>query len=241
MAGIVLCLSLGLFLVMGILLVKATMNKFFLVDLFSKSQDNSEQVINEINTFPRDERYKPEDAVGTLPKDYFIKDWQYVEDDDEQILDTSRWLAAAYENIWQVQLPKEKFILFDLSRDGYTNYKNADVIHGLIKKGILISSSLQLKFFSLSFRNFVLEKKNEPEMQEIMEQYDTGGMWQTIRNPLLMGVFAVMLFILVSRNDMSQYVTTFIAAATALIPLLLQALAPKKESKKEEGEAEKKA
>lgn len=146
------------------------------------------------------------------------------EDSEEFILEWSHRMSAVYEKIWDGQLLKERFLLYDLAKDGYTNYKNPEIIYSLMHKGILKYGNCRLDFFSHSFRNFVIIKGDEPNLQNNFKEYSIGGVWQSLRAPVLLVIIALIVFFIMTQQKVAQDLTTVISSLLALIPLLTQLL-----------------
>ncbi|MFL5811818.1 MAG: hypothetical protein ACJ749_20010, partial [Flavisolibacter sp.] len=143
---------------------------------------------------------------------------------EERILRMTFSLAPMYKDIWNDLSEKEKFILYDLCRDGYTNYKNADVFYQLLVKGILIYEDYKVRPFSYSFRNFVLMQKDDTAMQLILKKYAIGGVWKALKMPVLVVAGTIGVFFVLTQNEVAQDLTAFITSLVAIIPLLIQLL-----------------
>jgi len=146
------------------------------------------------------------------------------EGQDEYILKLSFKLAPAYSKIWKDLSDKEMFILYDLCRDGFTNYKNTDTFYQLHTKGILVFDDYKVKPFSLSFRNFVLAQKDTEQMQGILKKNSIGGVWRSLRVPILLIAGVISIFFVLTQNEVAQDLTAFISSLVAIIPLLIQFL-----------------
>ncbi|MEJ7678407.1 MAG: hypothetical protein WKG06_11215 [Segetibacter sp.] len=55
----------------------------------------------------------------------------------EQILRIQHLLTPGYNAIWEGLKSDEKFLLYDFALDGYTNYKNVDILYRLYQKGLI--------------------------------------------------------------------------------------------------------
>jgi hypothetical protein len=125
--------------------------------------------------------------------------------------------TPVYDKIWDKQ-SSGKIFLFDLARDGYSNYKNADIIFNLMTKGILIRQNFRIRFFSLSFRNYILGKKDTMK-SKLQEKFSPGGMWQSIRTPFLT-IVAGLVFFHRHPDRRSLTLTAFITSIAALAIIL---------------------
>jgi hypothetical protein len=177
--------------------------------------------------FKREERFDvivPYDEADYLKKrdKYFKRAEKKLGNKEDYILQMTHCFAPVYEKIWMDQSEQERFFLFDLARDGYSNYKNADIIFRLINKGILVPKNFRIQFFSLSFRNYVLGKKETAEIEDLKDKFATGGIWQSIRIPFLMLLGGFLVFFIITQNEVAHDLTALITSIAALGPFIIQ-------------------
>lgn len=130
--------------------------------------------------------------------------------------------TALYQAIWSGLSDKEKYVLYDFSQDTYTNFKNIETIYLLIQKGILVLPDDELNFFSLSFRQFLLTKKDTAEITKFRSQFSASGSWDAFRIPVLSLIAVVGIFIVATQTDFTHQVTAILTSVAALIPLVLK-------------------
>ncbi len=219
-----------LFLYIGSKLVFTTITRIFFLSLRSSDWINKNYLHHLFESITPDPAYKSglEDNPAAKKECFF--DTEKASEDkngmsqEEYILKLEHYYAPVYDVIWDELSPTEKYMLFDLALDGYTNYKNSDVIYRMINKGIVICNNYQISFFSMSFRNYVIAKKDTKAMQELLAEYAGGGVWQSIRIPAYMLMLAVLVFIVFTQSEVAHDLTALITSAVALIPVLLQLL-----------------
>ena len=147
-----------------------------------------------------------------------------VRDRETLILAHELRFAPLYSSIWNSLSAEEQFVLFDFCVDGYTNYKNRELLNTLMDKGILILIDDAFKPFSLSFRNYVLSKKNSPALNQVMAAGSAGGAWTSLRIPILTLVAVVAIFTAFTQSDFTNKLTAFLTSVLALFPLVLKFL-----------------
>jgi hypothetical protein len=141
---------------------------------------------------------------------------------EEHILLTSLKYNTCFEEIWGSLPLSERYFLFDFAVDGYTNYKDVVPLYRLLEKGILSCKDNEWTLFSLSFREFVLEKKGSPEIEELKANYSVPGVWATIRIPTLIVIAACAFLLLLTQESISHRVTVMITSVGAIVPVILE-------------------
>lgn len=147
-----------------------------------------------------------------------------IKDRETLILAHEQRFAPLYDCIWKALCEEERFILFDFCLDGYTNYKNKEILNKLMDKGILLLIDDAFKPFSLSFRNHVLSKKESPEFNKFIAAGSTGGAWTSLRIPILTIVAVIAIFTAFTQSDFTNKLTAFLTSMLALFPLVLKFL-----------------
>lgn len=221
--GLVFIFIIGLFLYGCSYVIKSTLKRLFLLHFAGSANTSGTYLQLVFNSVP---------AASGIPGN--LQELQACEqkaiDDgvtaqlENHIMQMTYIMTPLYEKIWIEQSISERFLLYDLAKDGYTNYKNPETIYSLINKGILKYSDFRLNFFSYSFRNFVIIKGNEPELQANFKQYSIGGVWHSLRMPVLLVIIALGVFFVMTQQKVAQDFTTVITSLLALVPLLTQLL-----------------
>ena len=147
-----------------------------------------------------------------------------VRDRETIILAHEKKFTSLYSNIWNSLSGEEQFVLYDFCVDGYTNYKNRELLNQLMDKGILILMNDAFKPFSLSFRNYVLSKKDSPALNQVMAAGSAGGAWTSLRIPILTLVAVVAIFTAFTQSDFTNKLTAFLTSVLAMFPLVLKFL-----------------
>lgn len=147
-----------------------------------------------------------------------------VKDRETLILSHESRFATLYDCIWNTLPAEEQFILYDFCLDGYTNYKNKEILNKLMDKGILLLMDDAFKPFSLSFRNHILSKKDSPAFNKIIAAGNTGGAWTALRIPILTIVAVIAIFTAFTQSDFTNKLTAFLTSLLALFPLVLKFL-----------------
>jgi hypothetical protein len=142
----------------------------------------------------------------------------------EAILTIQHHMSSAYDRIWRSLSDQEKFILYDFALDGFTNYKNLDVLAGLYERGLLRREPKhkELVLYSYSFRNYLLAKGERGEMNEIEKKIETGSAWKDLKNLLFILFFAFIIFLFLTQQEAYNKILALISALVAFIPLLLK-------------------
>jgi hypothetical protein len=246
--GLIFVLIIFLFIFFELKLIKSTMTRLFLLTFFRKTRTDQHYIEKFFLTTPKDSSYcqdvtiphpvtmdffkreerfdviVPYDEADYLKKrdKYFKRAEKKLGNKEDYILQMTHCFAPVYEKIWMDQSEQERFFLFDLARDGYSNYKNADIIFRLINKGILVPKNFRIQFFSLSFRNYVLGKKETAEIEDLKDKFATGGIWQSIRIPFLMLLGGFLVFFIITQNEVAHDLTALITSIAALGPFIIQ-------------------
>ena len=232
--GIILALMVAAFLLSLYFLVKFISRHLFLRKFIADADNNSNQSLAD-----NYEEYKnamkarglgyaifPKEDVDNMSKEYLLftpadsSDSLYIQ--EKQMTDMLDKYWEFYLFTWNKCWPGEKYLMLGLAQYGFMNFKNTPVIYGLIKRGILIQFSQEIKFFSPGFRAFVLEQKGTAEMIKLQKDYQQGSAWQTMRMPLLFLLLGVAMFIFFTQEQTFQKITALVAGISTIFSLLLK-------------------
>jgi len=128
-------------------------------------------------------------------------------------------LAPLYDKLWKDCTDEEKYLLYDMSRDGFMNSKKVNVIQQLLYKGLLTNKDETLRIMSVSFRNFILDKKNTPELSTLGQKFHIQGTWGKLRTPVLVIITAIGAFIFITQQNLLQRMTALIPTLSAVLGL----------------------
>lgn len=127
-----------------------------------------------------------------------------------------------YMYIWQSLTEEEKFILYDLAEDNLVNSYDKSTLNMLIAKGVIIQSNGLLRIFNKGFRNFILTAIGHRELNKIKEKINENGNWHNLKVPLVMIIFSILAFLLISEQEVFTKLLTYVAALTAGVPAVLK-------------------
>ena len=142
---------------------------------------------------------------------------------EEIVIKLEESASAFYHRLWQGCSKVEKFILYDLARDGYVNTQNKEAILKLCQKG-LITSNGSLRVMNESFRNFVFKNMEPKLIKEIEINVVEKGRWNKFRTPLIIALVAVAAFIFITQEEIFSKSIAFITTLLTIIPALLRFL-----------------
>ena len=108
------------------------------------------------------------------------------------------------------------------AKDSLVNFKNIEPIYCLFEKGIFIIHDYEVKLFSPSFRAYVLEKKNSPEMYQMQKKFQQNSSWQSFRTPVLIILLGIAMFIFFTQEQTFQKLTAIVAGVSSVLSLLLK-------------------
>ena len=127
-----------------------------------------------------------------------------------------------YKYIWKECKEKEKYLLYNFSRDGMLNFKNTTTIHTLFKKGLLIvNEHYEVCLFAASFRLFILHYLSDEEMLELKEKINQYNTWGSFKTPLLVILISLACFVFLTQEQTWQRVIAFITVFGSSFPLLI--------------------
>jgi len=127
-----------------------------------------------------------------------------------------------YMYIWQSLTKEEKFLLYDLAEDNLVNSYNDYDLNMLLAKGIIIRPDGTLKIFNNGFRNFILTAIGNSQAMKIRKNIKDSGNWNKLKNPLIILVLAILVFLLTSQQEVYSKMISYAAALTAGLPVILK-------------------
>jgi len=141
-------------------------------------------------------------------------------DKAETILRNRAAYAAVYAERWSSLPPAKKFVLFDLARDGFPNYRTANTLFDLLNDRLLeFRRNGHLELITPSFREFVLLKAEDPEVIAALKKSRQNGEWLSFKTGLMILFTAFGLFIFFTQDALFQKMTGLL---TSLISLTTQ-------------------
>jgi hypothetical protein len=129
-------------------------------------------------------------------------------------------LEPVYYNLWNKLAARHKFILFDFAQDGFANYKAGRDLQALIEKGLLFFDGQRLCVMTLSFQEYILQMKDDTELNSFLNKAKKEDTWKKIQTPLLVLLMAAGIFIFATQEEVYKKITGLLATITSLLPLL---------------------
>lgn len=129
-------------------------------------------------------------------------------------------LRPVYSVLWKKLSERHKFILYDFSQDGFANYKAGKDLQALIDKGLLFFEDLHLCVMTLSFQEYVLQMKEDPDLNTFLTQAKKEDTWKRIQTPLLILMMSAGIFIFATQEEVYKKITGLITSLTSLLPML---------------------
>lgn len=134
----------------------------------------------------------------------------------ETILCNRQLNERLYAQLWQPLSPMEKFVLYDLAKDGFTNYRTAGILWQLQKKNLLVFYNGQLEPVTDSFREYVLGRYNDTGVVACMKKSRRNGSWQSFKLPLTILFTAFGLFIFFTQGALYQKLAGLLTSLISL-------------------------
>ncbi|MBZ9728677.1 hypothetical protein LB467_03175 [Salegentibacter sp. JZCK2] len=132
-----------------------------------------------------------------------------------------------YTDIWNSMPSRERYMVYDLAKDGFLNIKNGNSLFTLMKKGLIIWRDRPV-IFNNSFRNFIISSVSSSEALHLEIKNRGQGSWGTIRIVIYLVIFTIIVFILLGEPDLIKDFETLIGALGGigvLIPVISSVLA----------------
>jgi hypothetical protein len=129
-------------------------------------------------------------------------------------------LRPVYRALWKKLSERHKFILYDFAQDGFANYKAGKDLQALIDKGLLFFEDLRLCVMTLSFQEYVLQMKDDPDLNTFLTQARKEDTWKRIQTPLLILLMSAGIFIFATQEEVYKKITGLLTSLTSLLPIL---------------------
>jgi hypothetical protein len=143
-----------------------------------------------------------------------------LSDAERTIIDEVKKYEKLYDGIWEKCSKKEKYLLFDFAQDGLMNHKNTAEINELIKKGVLVVDEDYIRFFSPSFRTYLLTTKNKDEFSNLRKTFHKNSSWKAFQIPLLILLLCIAVFIFFTQEAMFKQIIALVAGISGVVSFL---------------------
>ncbi|WP_289061751.1 hypothetical protein [uncultured Zobellia sp.] len=132
-----------------------------------------------------------------------------------------------YNDIWNTLPTRERYMLYDLAKDGFMNIKNRNSLFSLMKKGLIVWRD-RPRIFNNSFRNFIATSVSLNEALRLENKNRGKGSWANTRILLYLVIVVIIVFIGLGNpefiKDFESLLTAF-GGLGVVIPLLSRMLA----------------
>jgi hypothetical protein len=142
-------------------------------------------------------------------------------DREDIILKIQNLAEPYYYAIWSSLDKEEKFLVFDLAKDGFVNSKNSSAIRILLQKGLLKYED-NLKLMNESFNNFILTVVDREMEWAMRKELLKKGTWSTLQTVLVIIVISIVIFITLGQQQLLNNFKTSLTAIIAVGGLLLR-------------------
>jgi hypothetical protein len=150
---------------------------------------------------------------------------------EENILGDMKIMDRCYQALWQNLTKLQKFLLYDFAQDGFSNYKAEKDLRQLMNMGLIFFDDLRLTAVTLSFQEYILLKKDDPDINVFMQAAVKEDTWKKLKSPLLILLACVGVFIFFTQDAVYQKITGLLTSFTSLLPLLTNLFNPKSNGK----------
>ncbi len=141
---------------------------------------------------------------------------------EEFILQVESLARGYYANIWNSLATRERFIIYDLAKDGFVNIKNGAALFSLMKKGVVIWREKPV-LFNKSFRNYIISSISKEEAEAMRQLIRKNGSWGFTKMVLYIVMIGLVGFLMIGEpqfvNDFQTFVGVLAGLAT-VIPVL---------------------
>lgn len=187
--------------------------RIFLVDMFSEGLHSRYQLAGPVTTQQRGSILSPLSDIREKEKG--------LREDNptmaEQILQNRLLFEKRFDDSWKALTPEKKFVLYDLSRDGFANYRTGNTLYTLVCDGLLVfRDNGQLTFVTKSFREYVLEKKDDPDVIALWRKSRHRGEWLSFKTPLMILFTAFGLFLFFTQDALFQKLTGLLTSLVSI-------------------------
>jgi len=129
-------------------------------------------------------------------------------------------LYSYYNYLWSTLTDREKYVLYDISIDGFLNIKSVRAIKNLLYKGLLKwKDRSRLIIFTRSFRSFILNSIAKNYGKQIEKDIGKQSTWASLSIVIYIMVLAALIFVALSEPDFFRDFDAFITVVGAIITI----------------------
>ncbi|KKM72005.1 hypothetical protein LCGC14_1424870, partial [marine sediment metagenome] len=148
-------------------------------------------------------------------------------DIQRMVMHTQNLGHGYYNDIWNALPTRERYLLFDLAKDGFLNIKNRNSLFSLMKKGLVVWKN-RPAIFNYSFKNFVITSVSMNEALRLENKNRGKGTWANIRIVFYLMIIATIVFIALGKPELIKDFEALVGTLGGLgvvIPLVSRFLA----------------
>jgi len=228
-----LILTLFVFLLLHYKVIKSLGTRLFLINLsseYAKCPVEAQWIADTIDMFSTkktDAKAVADDSDKKLTsyeelcnkEDDLAKKKKYVE-----ILKMQQIHSKSYEKIWNKCSNLEKYLMYDMALDGFTNYKNPDILFNLFTRGLLRQDDENGGFMLMtySFRNYLISKAGSSEVEALRKEMSKGGTWRMVQNAFFAILIIIFAYLVITQQEFSTRIIAIVTGLVTLIPSLIR-------------------
>ncbi len=148
-------------------------------------------------------------------------------DRQRMVMHTQNMGHGYYNDIWNALPTRERYLLYDLAKDGFLNIKNRNSLFSLMKKGLVVWRD-RPAIFNYSFKNFIITSVSMNEALRLENKNRGKGTWGNARIVLYLIIITTIVFIALGKpeliNDFEALIGT-LGGLGVVIPLVSKFLA----------------
>ncbi|WP_276167797.1 cache domain-containing protein [Zobellia alginiliquefaciens] len=148
-------------------------------------------------------------------------------DRQRMVMHTQNLAHGYYNDIWNTLPTRERYLLYDLAKDGFMNIKNRNSLFSLMKKGLIVWND-RPKIFNYSFKNFIMTSVSLNEALRLENKNRGKGTWANTRILIYLVIITVIIFIGLGKPELLKDFETLVGTLGGLgvlIPLISKLLA----------------
>ena len=148
-------------------------------------------------------------------------------DRQRMVMHTQNLAHGYYNDIWNTLPTRERYLLYDLAKDGFMNIKNRNSLFSLMKKGLVVWHD-RPKIFNYSFKNFIMTSVSLNEALRLENKNRGKGTWANTRILFYLLIITVIVFIGLGKPELLKDFETLVGTLGGLgvlIPLISKLLA----------------
>lgn len=148
-------------------------------------------------------------------------------DEQRMVMHTQNLSHGYYTDIWNSLPTRERYMLYDLAKDGFLNIKNGNSLFSLMKKGLIVWKD-RPAIFNRSFKNFISSSVSMNEALRLEYKNRGEGSWGTMRVIFYLIILTIIVFIFLGEPGLLRDFEALVGALGGIgvvIPILSALLA----------------